>query len=72
MDKLRNETIRGTGKVTEISEKLQQWYAHVLRGDENYIGKMVTSMEVEGQRRRGRRMLRWKDNIKEDMQVKLL
>lgn len=65
MDKIRNETIRGTKKVTEISEKLQerrlQRYGHVLRRDEIYIGKRVMSMVVDVHRRQGRPR---KDNIR--------
>ena len=39
MIRIRNERIRGTTKVVEISKKIQerrlQWYDHVMRRDEN-------------------------------------
>ena len=66
---IRNERIRGTTKVGEISKKVQEsrfkWYGHVLREDE-YVGKRVMGMEVPGKRRRGRPKRRWLDSIKND------
>ena len=61
MDGIRNERIRGTTKVGEISNKVQEirlkWYGHVMRRDEEYVGKSVMMMDVEGRRRKGR--LKW-------------
>ena len=38
LDRIRNERIRGTTKLGEISKKLQEsrlkWYGHVLRSEE--------------------------------------
>ena len=55
LNRIRNEIIRGTAKVGEISKKLQEsrlkWYGHVLGREEEYVGKRV--MEVPGKRRRG-------------------
>ena len=57
-DRIRNEIIRGTKKVGEISKKVQasrlKWYEHVLRREEEYVGKRVMVMEVSGKRKRGR------------------
>ena len=43
LDRIRNERIRGTTKVGEISKKVQEsrlkWYGHVLRRENKYIGK---------------------------------
>ena len=70
MDRIRNERIRGTTKVGEISKKVQEsrlnlkWYVHVLRREEEYVGKRVMVMEVPGKRRRGRPNRRWLDNNK--------
>ena len=58
LDRIRNERIRGTTKVGEISTKVQEsrlkWYGHVLRRKDEYVGKRVMGMEVPGKRRRGR------------------
>ena len=48
---IRNETIRGTAEVGEISKKVQEsrlkWYGHVLRREEEYVGKRVLMMEED-------------------------
>ena len=58
LDRIRNERIRGTTKVGEISKKVQEsrlkWYGHVLRRQDEYVGKRVMVMEVPGKRRRGK------------------
>ena len=40
--RIRNEIIRGTMKVGEISKKVQEsrlkWYGHVLRREDEYVG----------------------------------
>jgi hypothetical protein len=50
-DRLRNEKIRPTTKVVKISQQIEekklQWYGHVTRRGENYIGKRVLNMKVE-------------------------
>ena len=71
MDRIRNETIRGTMKVGEISQKVQEsrlkWYGHVLRREDECVGKIVMGMEVPGKRRRARPKRRWLDNIRNDL-----
>ena len=73
LDRIRNERIRGTTKVGEISKKVREsrlkWYGYASRRDE-YVGKRVMVMEVSGKRRRGRPKRRWLDNIKNDMSEK--
>ena len=55
LDRIRNERIRGTSKVGEISKKVREsrlkWYGHVLRRDGECVGKRVMAMEVPGKRR---------------------
>ena len=62
-DRIKNEYIREIVKVTEIGKKMQErrlhWYGHVMRKDEDYVGRRIMNMEVEGHRRRGRPKLRW-------------
>ena len=71
LDRIRNERIRGATKVGEISKKVQEsrlkWYGHVLRREEEYVGKRVMVVEVPGKRRRGRPKRMWLDNIKNDL-----
>ena len=69
-----NEKIRGTTKVGDISKKVQErrmrWYWHVMRRDEEYVGKMVMDIEVKGSRMRGRPNNRWADCVKDDLREK--
>ena len=71
LDRIRNERIRGTTKVGEISKKVQEsrlkWYGHVLRRQDEYVGKRVMAMEVPGKRRRGRPKRRWLDSMGNDL-----
>ena len=71
LDRIRNEIIRGTTKVGEISKKVQEsrlkWYGHVLRREDEYVGKRVIAMEVPGKRRRGIPKRRWLDIIRNDL-----
>ena len=71
LDRIRNERIRGTTKVGEISKKVQEsrlkWYRHVLRREDEYLGKRVMPMEVPRNRRRGRPKRRWMDSIRNNL-----
>ena len=50
----------------EISKKVQEsrlkWYGHVLRREDEYVGKIVMAMEVPGNRRIGRPTRMWLDS----------
>ena len=43
LDKIRNERIRGSTEVGEISKKVKErrirWHGYVMRRDEEYVGK---------------------------------
>ena len=71
LDRIWNERIRGTTKVGEISKKVQEsrlkWYGHVLRREDECVGKRVMGMEVPGKRRRGRPKWKWLDSIRNDL-----
>ena len=55
LDKIRNERIRGTTKVREITKKVQErrlkWYGHVMRREEHYVGRRAIVMKVQGEER---------------------
>ena len=76
LDRIRNEIIRGTTKVGDISKKVQEsrlkWYGHVLRKEDEYVAKRVMAMEVPRKRRRGRPNRRWMDTIGNDLSEKEL
>ena len=78
LDNIRNERIRGTTKVGEITKKVQErrlkWYGHVMRREEHYIGRRALVMKVQGRRKRGRPNRRWLDNVKDgikDMMISM-
>ena len=62
---------RGIAKVGEISKKVQEsslkWYGHVLRREEECVGKRVMVIEVPWKRRRGSLKRKWLDNIRNDL-----
>ena len=65
--------MRGTTKVGEIPKKVQErrmrWYGHVMRRDEEYVGKRAMGIEVQGSRR-GRPKKSWADCVKDDLREK--
>ncbi|XP_066964203.1 uncharacterized protein [Macrobrachium rosenbergii] len=74
-DRIRNDYIRGSTKVVEISKKVQderlRWYGYLLRRDENHAGRHSMGMEVQRRRRRrGRPRKRWKDCVRGDLREK--
>ena len=70
-DKIRNEHIRSTVKVGWLGMKMREgrlrWYRHVMRRDQEYVGRKMMEMELPGKRRRGRPKRRFLDVVKEDM-----
>ena len=57
-DKIRNEHIRSTLKVQRLGMKMREgrlgWYEHVMRRDQEYVGKKMMEMELTGKWKRGR------------------
>ena len=49
-----------------MQESRLKWYGHVLRREDEYVGKRVMGMEVPG-KRRGRSKPRWLDSIRNDL-----
>ena len=70
-DKIRNEHIRSTVKVERLEMKMREgrlrWYGHVIRRDQEYVGRKMMEMELQGKRRRERPKRRFLDVMKEDM-----
>ena len=72
-DKIRNKYIRGTVKVerkdegTKMRKGRLRWYGHVIRRDQEYVGRKMTEMELPGKRKRRRPKRRFLDVVKEDM-----
>ena len=70
-DKIRNEHIRSTVKVERLGMKMREgrlrWYGHVMRRDQEYVGRKMMEMELPEKRRRGRPKRKFLDVVKEDM-----
>ena len=70
-DMIRNEHIRSTAKVERLGMKMREgrlrWYGHVMRRDQEYVGRKMMEMELPRKRRRGRPKRRFLDVVKEDM-----
>ena len=67
-DRMRSEEIRRELRVESTTARIRtarlRWYGHVRRMEENNW-----EMEVDGRRARGRPVLRWMDNIRQDIRV---
>ena len=74
LDKIRNGRIRGTTKVGEITNKVQErrlkWYGHVMRREEHYVGRRAMVMKLQGRRKRERPKRRRLDKVKDDIKEK--
>ena len=70
-DKIRNDSIRSTGKVEWLGMKMREgrlrWYAHIMRRDQEYVGRKIMEMELLEKRKRGRPRRRFLNLVKEDM-----
>ena len=70
-DKIRNEHMRSTIKVERLGMKMREgrlrWYGHVMRRDQEYVGRKMMEMELPEKMRRGRPKRRFLDVVKEDM-----
>ena len=70
-DKIRNEYIRSTFKTERLGMKMREsrlsWYGHVMRRDQEYVGKTVMVMELPRKRNTGMPKRRFVDVVKEEM-----
>ena len=62
-DTIRNEYIRGTSKVGRLGMKIREsmrWYGHVMRRDQEYVGRSAMEIELPGKgKREGQREDFW-------------
>ena len=69
-DKIRNEHIRSSIKVERLGMKMREgrlrWYGHVLKRDQEYVGRKMMEIEIPEKRKRGRPKRRFLDVVKED------
>ncbi|XP_068210310.1 uncharacterized protein [Palaemon carinicauda] len=74
LDKVRNDLVRGTTTVTDVSKKIQEkrlhWFGNVMRRDQDYVGRRLLEMNVPCRRRRGRPKRRWMACLTADMEEK--
>ena len=70
-DKIRNEYIRGTVKVERLGMKMREdrlrWFGHVMRRDQEYVGRKMMEMESPGKKKIGRPKRRFLDVVRKDM-----
>ena len=70
-DKIRIDFIRSTVKLEQLGMKMRKgrlrWYGHVMKRDQEYVGRRVMEMELPGKRKRGRPKRRFLNVVKEDM-----
>ena len=70
-EQIRNEHIKSTVEVERLGMKMREgrlrWYGHVMRRDQENVGRKMMEMELSGKRRRGRPKRRFLDVVKKDM-----
>ena len=77
LDKIRDERIRRTTKVGEITKNVRErrlkLYGHLMKR-EDYIGRRAMYLKVQGRRKIGRprRLRRWLDRVRDDIKEKEL
>ena len=56
LDKIRNERIRDNESRAnhEVHERRLKWHGHVMRRDDDYVGRRAMDMKVQRRRKRGR------------------
>ena len=70
-DKIRNEYNGSTVKVEQLGMKITEgrlrWYGHVMRREQEYVGRKMMEMELSEKRKKWRPKRRFLDAVKEDM-----
>ena len=72
MGVIRKDYIRGTVKVERLGMKMREgrlrWYGHVMRRDQEYVGRKMIEIELPGKRKRGRPKRRFLNLVNKDME----
>ena len=70
-DKVKNEYIKGSLEVIEVSRKVQEeglwWYGHLRQRNEGHMAREAMIIELPGNRIRGKSKTRWRDRVAADM-----
>jgi len=63
------EMIKGENIVKWIKGQRISWLGHLERMEEDRLPKKIFTQEMEGMKRRGRPMKRWKEEAERDLEV---
>ena len=56
------------GEITKkVQERRMEWYGHVMRREEHYVGRRAMEMKVQGIRKKERPKRRWLVKVKDDI-----
>ena len=70
-DKIRNEYIKGTVTVERLGMKMREGrlrrYGHVMKRDQDYVGRKMMEIKLPENRKRGRPKRRFLDIVREGM-----
>ena len=69
-DKIKNQHIWSTIKVERLGMKMtymKRWYGHIMRRDQEHVGRKMMEMELLGKRKKGRPKRIFLDVVKKDM-----
>lgn len=73
LDHMTNDTLRRRFGIAPIDEKMREgrlrWFGHVTRAAPGTVASVAYSLDVGGQRPRGRPKQRWQDTINADMKT---
>ena len=51
----------------KVQELRMNWYGHVMRREEHYVGRNAMEMKVQGRKKRWRRKRRWLERVRDDI-----
>ena len=66
-DKIVNEYVKVERLGMKMREGRLRWYGHVMRRNQEYVGRKMIKVELPEKRKRGRSKRRFLDVVKDDM-----